>query len=109
MSIQQSKFKAIADKIRGHLGATEPIKPNDFADKIDDVASFKFNLGNTIGYGHGYEEAEQIAKELEQQRNMGLGYALTSGDVTADTLDQNINQAVADISSIKTLIENNVF
>lgn len=37
MSIMQEKFKAIADKIREKLGITELIKPNDFADKIDDV------------------------------------------------------------------------
>lgn len=37
MSIMQEKFKAIADKIREKLGITELIKPNDFADKINDV------------------------------------------------------------------------
>ena len=37
MSIMQEKFKAIADKIREKLDITELIKPNDFADKIDDV------------------------------------------------------------------------
>ena len=37
MSIQQEKFKAIADKIREKTGTTEKIKPNNFADKIDDV------------------------------------------------------------------------
>ena len=37
MSIQQEKLKAIADKIREKTGETEPIKPNDFVNKIDDV------------------------------------------------------------------------
>ena len=37
MSVQQDKFKVIADKIREKTGTTEGIKPNDFANKIDDV------------------------------------------------------------------------
>lgn len=37
MSIQQEKFKAIADKIRDKTGETDLIKPNDFVNKIDDV------------------------------------------------------------------------
>ncbi len=37
MSTQQEKFKAIADKIRGHLGTDEPIAPDDFVTKVDEV------------------------------------------------------------------------
>lgn len=37
MSIQQGKFKQIADKIREKLGTQDLIKPSDFVNKIDDV------------------------------------------------------------------------
>ncbi len=37
MSVQQEKFKAIADKIREKTNTEDLIVPNDFADKIDDV------------------------------------------------------------------------
>ena len=37
MSVQQEKFKAIADKIREKTGTEDLIKPNDFVNKIDDV------------------------------------------------------------------------
>lgn len=37
MSVQQKKFKAIADKIREKTGETGIIKPSDFVNKIDDV------------------------------------------------------------------------
>lgn len=39
MSLQQDKFKQIADKIREKTGTTDIIIPNDFADKIDEVYS----------------------------------------------------------------------
>lgn len=37
MSIQQEKFKEIADAIREKTGTTDLIKPIDFASKVDDV------------------------------------------------------------------------
>lgn len=37
MSYQQEQFKAIADKIRERTGSTDPIKPIDFVNKIDEV------------------------------------------------------------------------
>lgn len=37
MSYQQEQFKAIADKIREKTGSTNPIKPIDFVNKIDEV------------------------------------------------------------------------
>lgn len=56
MSIQQEKFKAIADKIRGHLGTTDLIKPNEFADKIDVVAEEKYAAGIEQGKQAQYDE-----------------------------------------------------
>lgn len=50
MSIQQEKFKAIADKIRKKTDSTDKIKPSDFADKIDDV----YESGKTKGGDNWY-------------------------------------------------------
>lgn len=47
MSVQQQKFKEIADKIREKTGTTELIKPSDFADKIEEV----YNAGQNAGGG----------------------------------------------------------
>ncbi len=41
MSVQQQKFKEIADAIRTKTGEADLIKPSDFADKVNDV----FNAG----------------------------------------------------------------
>ena len=53
MSIQQEKFKAIADKIRNHLGGEELIAPNDFADKIDVIVEQKYSTGKQAGIEQG--------------------------------------------------------
>ena len=53
MSIQQEKFKAIADKIRNHLGSEELIAPNDFADKIDVIVEQKYSTGKQAGIEQG--------------------------------------------------------
>ena len=45
MSIQQQKFKEIADKIREKTGTTDAIKPSEFASKIDDVYTAGQNAG----------------------------------------------------------------
>lgn len=55
MSIQQEKFKAIANKIREKTGITEKIKPNDFADKIDDV----YKQGKTDEYNKMWDRFQR--------------------------------------------------
>ena len=37
MSVQQDKFKEIADAIRGKTNSTDKIKPSEFASKVNDV------------------------------------------------------------------------
>ena len=46
MSVQQEKFKEIADNIRVKLGTDDLIKPSEFADKVNEV------------YNKGYSESE---------------------------------------------------
>lgn len=58
MSVQQEKFKAIADKIREKTGSTDKIKPSEFADKIDDVYLAGQNSGGG-SYDEGYEEGKK--------------------------------------------------
>ena len=62
MSTQQSKFKAIADKIRHYLVSDVLIKPSDFANKIDEVHTIGFEngvaKGESDGYQTGYTEGE---------------------------------------------------
>lgn len=55
MSIQQEKLRAIADKIRDKTGETEPIKPNDFVNKIDDV----YEAGVNDAYDTFWDEYQQ--------------------------------------------------
>lgn len=52
MSIQQEKFKAIADKIREKTGATELIKPNDFTEKINEV----YDAGKQAEYDRFWDD-----------------------------------------------------
>ena len=49
MSIQQEKFKAIADKIRKYTLDDEPIRPNDFVTEIDRVHEIGFENGVSKG------------------------------------------------------------
>ena len=55
MSIQQEKFKAIADKIREKTGSTDKIIPNEFVDKIDDV----YESGKKSEYDAFWDEFQQ--------------------------------------------------
>lgn len=55
MSIQQEKFKIIADKIREKTGTAESIKPNDFASKIDDV----YEQGKTDEYNKMWDRLQR--------------------------------------------------
>ena len=59
MSVQQEKFKEIADAIREKTGETGIIKPSDFASKISDVYQAGQNSGGSGGYDEGFEAGKQ--------------------------------------------------
>lgn len=61
MSVQQEKFKEIANRIRQHLGGNELIKPNEFATKIDEV----YSRGDTDGYMHGQADGIEQGRQAE--------------------------------------------
>ena len=67
MSIQQEKFKAIANKIREKTGTTEAIKPNNFVDKIEDV----YQAGKQSQQG----VIDNLNNELEQIGKRYMVYA----------------------------------
>ena len=67
MSVQQQKFKEIADKIREKTGETELIKPSEFASKIDDVYTAGQNAGGG-GDGQTYEQGVADGKQAEYDR-----------------------------------------
>lgn len=71
MSIQQEKFKAIADKIRNHLGDEELIAPNDFADKIDVIVEQKYSTGKQAGIEQGKQA--QYDEFWDEYQNYGNG------------------------------------
>ena len=77
MSVQQNKFREIADKIREKTGETDLIKPSDFASKIDDV----YTAGQNAGGGGSYEQGVADGKEAESRRRWEahLGNMNTSG------------------------------
>lgn len=60
MSVQQEKFKKIADTIRAHLGTNDLIKPNDFANSIDMVTTKVATDNLQAGYEAGYSDGEEI-------------------------------------------------
>lgn len=66
MSIQQQKFKEIADKIREKLGTTDSIKPSDFAGKIDEVYTAGQNAGGGGSDAPTYEQGFEDGKIAER-------------------------------------------
>lgn len=68
MSVQQEKFKAIADKIREKTNTEDLIKPNDFADKIDDV----YEAGKTSEYDRFWDNYQSNGERK------GYNYAFQS-------------------------------
>ena len=102
MSVQQDKFKIIADKIREKTGTTEAIKPNNFAEKIDDVYQAGQNSQQGI-INSLNNELEQIndrfivhANEViyTQQEMMKLGVEVEYDDNNDIVL---ISKAVPDV------------
>lgn len=67
MSIQQEKFKAIADKIRQYLGIDDLIKPNDFASKIDDV----YDKGKQSAYDEFWDRYQSNGNRVNYQVAFG--------------------------------------
>ena len=82
MSVQQEKFKEIADAIRSKTGETELIKPSEFADKMDDVynAGGKAywnevwkglqNGGGRVYYNRGFFGTKNLDKWFYPQYNL---------------------------------------
>ena len=66
MSVQQQKFKEIADKIREKTGETDLIKPSDFASKIDDVYTAGQNAGGGGSDAPTYEQGFEDGKIAER-------------------------------------------
>lgn len=63
MSVQQEKFKEIADAIREKTNSTEKIKPSEFAGKVDEV----YEAGKTKGIEEGKKAEHDAWWEVYQQ------------------------------------------
>lgn len=85
MSIQQKKFKAIADKIRSYTLEDGLIKPNDFVDKIGKCHDIGFENGWSGGF----------LKATEEQQIVIDGY-LADFDEIKDTVNLAGNTFVED-------------
>ncbi|MBQ4544575.1 MAG: hypothetical protein II996_03285 [Oscillospiraceae bacterium] len=70
MSIQQNKFKTIADTIRACLGTEDSISPSSFAEKVSAV--------NETAYDKGYENGLEKADGVK----MACGYVQGSNSGT---------------------------
>ena len=82
MSVQQEKFKEIADAIRAKTGETDLIKPSDFAGKVGDVyeAGKKAywdevwkgiqNGGNRVYYNRGFFGTKNLDKWFYPKYNI---------------------------------------
>ena len=79
MSLQQDKFKAIADKIREKTGTTDKIVPNDFVNKIDGV----YDKGVSDGKQSQYDEFWDRYQNNGNRR--GYAYGFTGEGWTAET------------------------
>lgn len=91
MSIQQEKFKAIADKIREKTNKTDVIKPNDFVNKIDEV----YNAG-----GLDYSPKETVSGEVISITDISpiehdLGVKVSSKNLIPNTYKSVSNETVS--------------
>lgn len=89
MSVQQEKFKAIADKIREKTGTTEPIIPNDFTNKIDEVYA--------AGEKHQYDELWDALQKNGDRTNYKNAFYGWSEDIFIPQYPLNI---VGDMTGI---------
>ena len=65
MSIQQNKFKTIADTIRACLGTEDSISPDSFADKVGAVSESSLSKGYTQGKSESDTVLSARITELE--------------------------------------------
>lgn len=80
MSVQQEKFREIADVIREKTGKTDPIKPSNFASEIHKVYDKGFEDGQAQGGGgeiepplpEGYTRLDYIQSDGTQYINTGI-------------------------------------
>ena len=84
MSIQQEKFKEIADAIRKKTGTTDLIKPNDFANKINDV----HRAGRTQGLLDFEEFLKTLAPTSMYLDVYNLDYPYNEEGYTTQTTDR---------------------
>lgn len=63
MSVQQEKFKEIADAIRENTGTSDLIKPSEFASKIADVYKAGQNSGGSGGYDDGFADGKKAEQD----------------------------------------------
>lgn len=71
MSVQQEKFKEIADAIREKTGITEDIKPSEFAGKMDDV----YIAGKKAEYDKFWDSYQENGKRGNYSYSFfGLGW-----------------------------------
>ena len=107
MDTVKQKMTAIADAIRLHLMTNQTYNLDQMAQSIEAV----YHKGDTDGYQSGYAEGLRAGDgELENymfQLSVSLSEALHSGQEgsVGKTLEQNIEQAKADILAIKAFIE----
>lgn len=63
MSVQQDKFKEIADAIRGKTNSTDKIKPSEFASKVNDV----YEAGQKSEYDRFWDTFQYNGTRLSYQ------------------------------------------
>ena len=94
MSIQQEKFKEIADKIRSILGTADMIAPNDFTDKIDEVMA------------RGIDEGVNRATEQNEFNNgMRMSMLNNATRCPAPDIDESIMAATESLNEVRAVIE----
>ena len=107
--IDDGTLKAIADAIRNrsHTVGNDKLTPVEMPEKIIQVYDDGYTDGHFSGFDSGVEQGKSEASNEKFRLSMSLSEALTSGaeDVT-HTLEENIDQAKADIGAIKRFIEN---
>lgn len=79
MSVQQVKFKEIADAIREKTNGTDKIKPSEFAGKVDEV----YEAGKAKGIEEG-KKSEYDRFWEDTLKNMGLGDFAFAGPTWTD-------------------------
>ena len=90
MSVQQEKFKIIADKIREKTGSKELIKPDDFAEKINDV----YDSGKKSEYDEFWDNFQNYG------RRTLYGYAFCSFETSLHWWNETIFKPKYDLKPV---------